>query len=147
MARDRPDPKTDAYVGMRPGPQRTTSAFTDKRTVSPVIMSVPSAADRDSPGRRNTCSVTWNDHLRQYLSAFNDFCAGSTSLVLRTAPRPEGPWSEPVNADLTAFGPGEGAYAGQIHGSLGSGREPIFTYYQQISNGIGKLRMGRLRLR
>ncbi len=92
-------------------------------------------------------SVTWNDYLGQYLSAFNDFCTGDTSLVLRTAPRPEGPWSEPVAADLAAFGRGEGAYAGQVHSSLGTGRDVVFTFYQQKASGIGRLRVGRLRLR
>jgi hypothetical protein len=92
-------------------------------------------------------SVTWNDYLGQYVSGFNDFCADDGSLVLRTAPRPEGPWSDPVNADLSAFGRGEGAYAGQIHSSLGTGRELVFTFYQQIASGIGRLRVGRLRLR
>ncbi len=92
-------------------------------------------------------SVTWNDYLQRYLSAFNDICTSGKSLVLRTAPRPEGPWSEPVEADLSAFGYGEGAYAGQIHSSLGSGDELIFTFYQPIELGIGRLRMGRLHLR
>ncbi len=92
-------------------------------------------------------SVTWNDHLQQFLSAFNDICTRGNSLVLRTAPRPEGPWSEPTFVDLTPFGPTDGAYAGQIQASLGSGQDVVFTFYQPLELGIGRLRMGRLHLR
>lgn len=94
-------------------------------------------------------SVTWNDHLQGYLSAFNDLCSGGGQLVLRTAPRPEGPWSEVVAADISALGASDGSYAGQIHSSLGSGRYPVFTFYQTlpIEQGIGRVRMGRLHLR
>lgn len=37
-------------------------------------------------------SVMWNDHLRQYVMMTTD---PANSVVLRTAPAPEGPWSEP----------------------------------------------------
>lgn len=92
-------------------------------------------------------SVTWNDHLGGYLSAFNDVCTPGNVLVLRTAPRPEGPWSEPVLVDLSPFGSGDGIYAGQIHGSVSGDQAPYFTYYQPVEQGIGSLRIGRLRLR
>ncbi len=92
-------------------------------------------------------SVTWNDHLQQFLSAFNDICTGGDSLVLRTSPRPEGPWSQPTFVDLAPFGAAEGAYAGQIHTSLESGQDVIFTFYQPLALGVGRLRMGRLHLR
>ncbi|WP_019932244.1 DUF4185 domain-containing protein [Nocardia sp. BMG111209] len=37
-------------------------------------------------------SVQWNDYLHQYVMMTTD---GANSVVLRTAPNPEGPWSEP----------------------------------------------------
>ena len=92
-------------------------------------------------------SVTWNDHLQAYLSAFNDICTGGDTLVLRTAPRPEGPWSDAIAVDLTPLGATKDAYAGQIHASLGSGSELIFSFYQPDKREIGHVRLGRLRLR
>lgn len=92
-------------------------------------------------------SVTWNDHLQRYLSAFNDLCSGGDELQLRTAPRPEGPWSEPLAVDISALGGTPDAYAGQIHSSLGSGRAPVFTFYQPLELGVGRVRMGRIHLR
>lgn len=91
-------------------------------------------------------SVTWNDHLGAYLSAFNDICTGGDVLVLRRAPRPEGPWSEPVTIDLAPLGATPDAYAGQIHASLGSGHAPFFTYYQPDPREIGRVRLGRIHL-
>lgn len=92
-------------------------------------------------------SVTWNDHLGGYISAFNDICTGGDVLVLRTAPRPEGPWSEPVTVDLKPLGATADAYAGQIHASLGAGRTVFFSYYQPDAREIGRVRLGRLHLR
>jgi hypothetical protein len=92
-------------------------------------------------------SVTWNDHLGGFLSAFNDICTGGSELILRTAPRPEGPWSEPFAIDLTSLGATADAYAGQIHSALGSGRELVFTFYQPDPVEIGRVRLGRLYLR
>lgn len=92
-------------------------------------------------------SVTWNDHLGAYLSALNDICTGGSALILRTAPRPEGPWSKPVVIDISPLGATVDAYAGQIHSSLGSGRDLVFTFYQPDPVEIGRVRIGRLRLR
>ncbi len=92
-------------------------------------------------------SVTWNHHLRSYLSAFNDICTGGSTLVLRTAQRPEGPWSEPTAVDLTPLGATAEAYAGQIHASLGSGRQLVFTFYQPDPQEVGRVLLGRLHLR
>jgi hypothetical protein len=92
-------------------------------------------------------SVTWNDHLQRYLSAFNDICSGGGSLALRTAPRPEGPWSEAIAVDISALGATPSSYAGQIHSSLGTGSTPVFTFYQPLELGVGRVRMGRLHLR
>ena len=41
-------------------------------------------------------SVMWDDYLGRYLSAFSDACTGGNQLHVRSAPRPEGPWSEPA---------------------------------------------------
>ena len=38
-------------------------------------------------------SVQYNEYLDQYVVLYTD---GSASVVMGTAPRPEGPWSEPI---------------------------------------------------
>ncbi len=89
-------------------------------------------------------SVTWSEHLGHYVSAFNDICSGGTHLLVRTAPRPEGPWSEPTAIDLRPLGATKDAYAGQIHGSLSDGRNIVFTFYQPQELGVGRVRLGRI---
>ena len=89
-------------------------------------------------------TVVWNDHLQSYLSSFSDICSGGTELVLRTAPQPQGPWSNPTLVDLKPFGATKDAYAGQIHASLSRGRELFFTFYQPEELGIGRIRLGRI---
>ncbi len=91
-------------------------------------------------------TVVWSDYLGSYLASFSDICSGGTHLVLRTAPRPEGPWSEPTPVDLRPFGATKDAYAGQVHAALASGRELVFTYYQPEKLGIGRVRLGRITL-
>lgn len=52
----------------------------DPRTAAPIVGGVAEL------------SVMWNDHLGQFVMLTTD---AANSVVLRTAPRPEGPWSEP----------------------------------------------------
>jgi len=91
-------------------------------------------------------SVGWNGHLHRYISAFNDICTGGVDLMVRTAPSPEGPWSEATAIDLRPLGGSESSYAGQIHSSLSSGREVVFSFYQPLKLGIGRVRLGRITL-
>ena len=77
-------------------------------------------------------SVAWNDHLGAYVSGINDICTGGSRFLMRTAPRPEGPWSEPAVVDLTPLGAGPEAYAGRLHPAFGSGRRmPMAARFDQ----------------
>jgi len=88
-------------------------------------------------------SVAWSTHLRSYVSAFSDVCTGG-KLVLRTAPRPEGPWSEASTVDLAALGATAESYAGMLHPDLGNGAEMWFTFYWPAGEN-GALRAGKIR--
>jgi hypothetical protein len=75
-------------------------------------------------------SVAWNDYLGAYLSGFSDVCSGGSHFLMRTAPRPEGPWSKPVEIDLSPLGAGPNAYAGRLHPALNSGKRVVISFYQ-----------------
>jgi hypothetical protein len=91
--------------------------------------------------------VAWNDHLQRYVSAFSDLCTGGTKLHVRSAPRPEGPWSAPAIVDLSPLGATPESYAGMLHPALGTGREMMFTFYRPEANGVGELHMARIEFR
>jgi hypothetical protein len=91
-------------------------------------------------------SVGWNDHLRGYLAVFSDVCTGGSKLQVRSAPRPEGPWSEAAVVDLAPLGATADSYAGLWHPSLGRGRQITVTYYVPDPEAIGRLHLARLRL-
>jgi hypothetical protein len=113
------------------------SAWTaDLRAAEPILREI----------RGGLGSVTWNDHLGRYLSAFSDICAGGTELLLRTAPAPHGPWSEPLTVDLSGLGADADSYAGQIHASLGSDRSLIISFYKPLRGIEGRVHLARITL-
>jgi len=89
-------------------------------------------------------SVAWNDYLHSYVSAGNDICAGGDKLLMRIAPRPEGPWSDPSVVDLSHLGARPDAYAAQLHPSLGTGREMVISYYQPLRDIEGSVHLARI---
>jgi Domain of unknown function (DUF4185) len=91
--------------------------------------------------------VAWNDYLQRYVSAFSDLCTGGTKLHVRSAPRPQGPWSAAAIVDLAPVGATAESYAGMLQPALGTGREMMLTFYRPEKDGTGKLRMVRLRFR
>lgn len=91
-------------------------------------------------------SVMWNDHVGGYLSAWNDLCTGGRILVVRTAPRPEGPWSPPLGIDLGPLGATRDAYYGLLHPEFGSGRTVLLTYFQPVGDIHGQIRAVKLTL-
>jgi hypothetical protein len=91
-------------------------------------------------------SVIWNDHLGAYLSAWNDVCTGGRTLLMRTAKRPEGPWSPAFGVDLAPLGATRDAYYGLLHPEFGSGRSLLLTYFQPLGVVSGQIRVVRLTL-
>jgi hypothetical protein len=94
-------------------------------------------------------SVAWNDYLGAYLAGFNDICTGGSRLLLRTSPRPQGPWSDAVVVDLAPLGAGPDAYAGRLHPALGTGRHVVIGFYQPEVRGgevVGRVHLARLEL-
>jgi hypothetical protein len=89
-------------------------------------------------------SVAWNEYLGSYLSAVNDICVGGNTLLMRMAPRPEGPWSDATAVDLSHLGARPDAYAGQLHPSLGNGREMVISYYQPLRDIEGSVHLARI---
>lgn len=74
-------------------------------------------------------SVTYNNYLGQYLAVYgNKF---GSHAVLRTAERPEGPWSEPVRVALPSPSAGELLFFVREHAPLAQRceRRIILSYY------------------
>lgn len=67
-------------------------------------------------------SVAWNDYLGRYVMLYMNFLG---NIVLRTADKPQGPWSLPKTLVTTASMPG-GIYAPYIH-PWSSGSDLYFT--------------------
>ena len=89
-------------------------------------------------------SVAWNEYLGAYVSAVNDICVGGNIVLMRTAPRPEGPWSEATEVDLSSLGVRPDAYAAQIHPALGNGRDMVISYYQPLRDIEGSVHLARI---
>lgn len=71
----------------------------------------PSHAAPVIPAPVSELSVQWNDYLGQYIAMYADEPAGE--IMLRTADRPEGPWSDATT--LIESGDISGLYAPYIH--------------------------------
>lgn len=91
-------------------------------------------------------SVIWNDYLGRYLSGTSGLCTGGSKFYMRTAPRPEGPWSEPVKVDLAPLGATRDSYAGIFHPELGNGRRLVMSFYVPKGAFEGRLRLALITL-
>jgi len=92
-------------------------------------------------------SVAWNEYLGAYISGNNDICTGGSRFLIRTAPRPEGPWSEPAVVDLAPLGAGPEAYAGRLHPVFGAGRRIVISFYEpRVENDevVGRVHLARV---
>ena len=67
-------------------------------------------------------SVAWNDYLKKFVMLYTD---SFSNVVMRTADKPEGPWSLATKVVSTTDVPG-GIYAPYIH-PWSSGRDLYFT--------------------
>ncbi len=94
------------------------------------------------PGPSGGLSVSWNPWLGRYLAVYN---LGLTNRILvRTAPRPEGPWSRPVPAFSGRPVPaGTFDYAAVEHPELArdGGRTVTISYFHPISGFVGEIRL------
>jgi Domain of unknown function (DUF4185) len=89
-------------------------------------------------------SVAWNAYLGKYVAVMSGICTGGTNLHVRTAPRPEGPWSNAAVVDLGPLGAQTSAYYGLQHPELGDGRDLVISYFQGISLFAGQTRLVKL---
>jgi hypothetical protein len=92
-------------------------------------------------------SVMWNDYLGSYLSGTSGLCTGGSKFYMRTAPRPQGPWSEPVKIDLAALAATPDSYAGIFHPKLGNERRLVISFYVPKGAFEGRLRLALITLR
>ncbi|CAN5571373.1 hypothetical protein BH18ACT1_BH18ACT1_12950 [soil metagenome] len=84
-------------------------------------------------------TVSWNPHLQKFLMVYAEFLG--QNLVLRTADRPEGPWSTPSYLDVVDETSGSNfVYNGREHPSYTSvdGSSLALTYH---SDGIRAVRV------
>jgi hypothetical protein len=93
------------------------------------------------PGSTSGFSVIYSEALGVFVAASTP--GFSADVELRTAPAPEGPWSDAVVA-WTAPSP---IYAVYLHPELASGRELVVSYSRSTGSFTGEVRVIRLGLR
>ena len=94
-------------------------------------------------------TVSWNPYLRRYLMVHSE--AWEHDLILRTAARPEGPWTAPthVNVPDSASDSPFGSYTAREHPEFRSadGRTIVITYHRSTGGLNGELPVVRVVLR
>ncbi len=99
------------------------------------------------PGPSGGPSVSWNGWLGVYLAVYSQPL--SNRVLMRTAPRPEGPWSAPVVA-FTGEPPGgtSADYAAFEHPELSTdgGRSITISYFHPLGPFRGEIRLVRVGL-
>jgi hypothetical protein len=96
-------------------------------------------------GPSSGLTVSRNAHIGQYLAVYSEIF--SNRVLVRTAPRPEGPWSEPVEAFKSPAPPQGTNYAAREHPELAreDGRTIFVSYYHPKSSLSGEMRLAELR--
>ncbi|MGK3997721.1 DUF4185 domain-containing protein [Sorangium sp. So ce1024] len=93
-------------------------------------------------------SVHWNERAGRYIALYSE--PVSSHIALRTAPAPEGPWSdsEVVFTAMAPSTPEAWPYAGLGHGELArdGGRLEYVTYFRETGFLQGELRLVELEL-
>lgn len=93
-------------------------------------------------------TIAWNQHAGRFVASHMDGL--SRRLVLRTAPKPEGPWSREILAIETEPAAGEGfPYCGYAHPELWreDGRIIVLSYYRGTGDWDGETRVVEIELR
>jgi hypothetical protein len=82
-------------------------------------------------------SVSWNDYLQNYVVVYNS--PFSQHVRMRTAPKPEGPWSQEVTA-FDALAPGNGGnsvHDAQAHPEFnGNGGQTMYVTYSHSTGAF-----------
>ncbi|WP_437590179.1 DUF4185 domain-containing protein [Sorangium sp. So ce1000] len=93
-------------------------------------------------------SVHWNEHVGRYIALYSE--PMSSEVSLRTAPAPEGPWSDSAVAFTAEAPPNPEAwpYAGLAHAELAreGGRVEYATYFRETGILEGEIRLVELEL-
>lgn len=89
-------------------------------------------------------TVTRSEHLGQYLAVYSEIF--SNRVLMRTAPRPGGPWSEPVEAYVSPAPLRGTNYAAREHPEIArdGGRTIVVSYYHPTGALTGELRLVEL---
>jgi hypothetical protein len=90
-------------------------------------------------------TVHWNEHIGAFLAVYN--VPLENNIALRTAPRPEGPWSDPLRVFEAIPGAnGANAYSALAHEELSreGGRVQFITYYRNTGDWSGEIRVVEL---
>lgn len=99
-------------------------------------------------GPTSGLTVSWNPYLGSYLATYGGIV--STKVLMRTAPAPEGPWSEPVEA-FTGQPPSsmDWNYNAYEHPEIArdGGKTLYVTYYRPIAPSEGELRIVEVKLK
>jgi hypothetical protein len=91
-------------------------------------------------------NVSWNDYLQRYVAVYSALF--SQNVMMRTAPAPQGPWSDEVVA-FTAMAPVSGnTYDAQAHPEYNAngGQTMYVTYSRDLGNFRSEIRLVRLDL-
>ena len=88
-------------------------------------------------------SVHWNEHLKKYLSVYSKQLVNK--IAIRTAERPEGPWSD-AQVVLECIAPTNEkmwSYCGLAHPEFSreAGRIEYLTYYRETGFLKGEIRL------
>lgn len=92
-------------------------------------------------------SVYWNEHLAEYVAIYSRPL--DDDVYLRTAPAPQGPWSDDVRIVNGEHGAGDGTnYSGLGHPELqrAGGRFEYVTYFRSTGLFSGEIRMVEVEL-
>jgi len=92
-------------------------------------------------GAAGGVSVSWNAYLGAYLAVYSGIF--SSDVLYRTAPRPEGPFSEPHLLFTAAMPSGQTAYAATEHPELSSdgGRTLVVSYARPLGGFRGTVHL------
>jgi hypothetical protein len=95
-------------------------------------------------GPSSGLTVSRSDHLGRYIAVYSEIF--SNRVLLRTAPRPEGPWSDPVEAYNGPAPPQGTNYAAREHPELArdGGRAIVVSYYHPTGSLTGEMRLVEL---
>ena len=94
----------------------------------------------------NILSVSWNDYLQEYVAIYSQLL--SNNVAMRTAPNPEGPWSDEGTA-FVAMPPTSGnVYDARSHSEydLNGGQTVFVTYPRSTGAFTSEVRLVSLQL-